>query len=254
MEIQKEELIKLFDFLAQKTGESLDFTGFDAMEAKLGPNINGKYLYTKYNEAIRSVTSSCSIQEIKLRSLLSYLGFENYSEYQTFLNAPIPQVLASCFGVWVSFVRQSSDEGLIYQSPVQIYQKNQKAYFVLKGPNTTYSGEMTYANGCLTTLFTGSSGKLFHHIYKIGNRKEPRVLQGIYSGISTADDPIGGRAVLYRSEKAFEEIQNLVLKSADLINSDDPFCRNLGSYFGAFEKNNLRLNRIISFDSEDLKS
>ena len=251
--MDKEELINLFKILSEKTKENLDFSGFGMMEGKLGFNLSRKFLYTKYKDAIDPELQIIPLQEIKKKALLNAAGFNNYDDYKSFMENPINEVLRSCFGTWVSYVRQNSQDGIIYQSPVEIFEEGSKAYFKLRGPNTTYSGEITYSNGCLTTLFTGASGKTFHHIYKIGNRKNPKVLQGIYSGISTADDPIGGRAVLSRSDQNFDFLENRELKVEELKTSEKELDQGLSIYFDQYEKNNLRLNPIISFSAQDLK-
>lgn len=253
MEIRREELLMLFEMISKKTGESLDFTGFGAIEAKIGLQLNQKYLYTKHSEIIKNTSEAISIQEIKLKGLLDYLGFENYQSFKSHFINPISDILKSCEGVWISFVRQNSSEGILYKSPVKIFEQSRKMYFELRGPVTTYMGELTYSNGCLNTLFHGSSGRLFNHIYKIGNRRSPKILQGIYSGISTGDDPIGGRTVLCKVDFPFEAIENQVLYVSELKNSEDVLNQNLGQYFDFYEKNNLKLNPIVSFDKEDLR-
>ncbi|WP_258098674.1 hypothetical protein [Marinoscillum pacificum] len=251
--MDKEELINLFKILSEKTKEELSHSGFNNMESKLEFKLSSKFLYTKYSEAIKTQDEFITIQENRKKALLNAAGFKNYNDYKAFLENPIHEVLKSCFGTWVSYVRQNSLDGIIYQSPVEIFEEGSKAYFKLRGPNTTYSGEITYSNGCLTTLFTGASGKTFHHIYKIGNRKNPIVLQGIYSGISTADDPIGGRAVLSRSDQNFDILENRELRVEELKTSAKELDQGISIYFGQYEKNNLRLNPIISFSAQDLK-
>lgn len=252
MRITAEESKSIFQELSQKVNEPCDAFGFRQMAVRIGGDVSDRFLSDKYRESNASI-EGVNYQNSKLDLILKALGYQNMREFQEYLSNPIPEVLKSCLGTWVSYVRQNSQDGIIYQSPVEIFEKGQKAFFKLRGPKTTYSGKITYSNGCLTTLFSGTSGKTFHHIYKIGNRLDPKVLQGIYSGISTADDPIGGRAVLSRSNEQFDQIENIEMKIQELGKSDNELHKSLASYFDGFEKNNLRLNTIISFSAQDLK-
>lgn len=253
MELSNSETHRLLELLAQKVGEYLDDWAFKEIEQMTEGSVTSRFLGDKFRD-VKNGQDPITFQSSKIEPLLKAAGFESLTHYRSHLEQPVPEVLKSCLGSWISLVRQNSFDGYLYQSPVSIEQASHQVHFKLRGPSYVYRGEMTYRNGCLTTLFSGDSGKEFHHVYKIGNRKNPAFLQGVYTGISTGDDPIGGRCILYRTEAAFESIENRRLKVADLLASEHEQERALGKYFESFERNNLRLNPIIAFDLEDLRN
>ncbi len=253
MKVSKEELSQLFDLLSSKTGESLNLTGFREMEFKIENGITQRYLYDKYL-TVQDISSHAevSINETLLTAIIQYVGFENYREFQHFLQNPIPEVLKHCEGTWVSYVRQNSGNGIVYQSPVRIYEESNKMIFHLKGPSMVYQGEISFNNGCLFTTFKAQNQKQFQHIYKIGNSKHPKLMQGIFSGISSSNDPIGGRTILLRSDLGFNQLKNEQLSIDQMISSEDSSLKKMGEYFKDFHQNNLRLNPSMTFDIYDL--
>ena len=97
-----------------------------------------------------------------------------------------------------------------------------------------------------------ANGKVIHHIYKIGARHKPGVLQGVFSGVSTVFDPIGGRVVLVRVEGPWEELTTKELTPADLSKSTFPWEQSLVQYFGTYHNNNLLTNKSTTFTHADL--
>lgn len=252
MELSNHETLRLLELLAEKVEESLDGYAFQRVETLLKGAVSERFLGDKYRD-VKKAIDPISFQPNKIEPLLNFLGFDRVSTFRRFLEQPIPELLKDCYGTWISVVRQNSFAGFLYQSPVKIFQNQDAVRFQLRGPSYLYEGDVTYRNGCLTVLFSGNSGKQFHHIYKIGSRRKPQFLQGIYSGISTGDDPIGGRCILYRSNEAFEEIENEQLRISELMDSKKELQTSIGHYFESFERNNLRLNPVIAFGVEDLK-
>ena len=251
MKIKSGLVLSLFDKLCEKSGYRLDYQGFQDMAEVIGEDIRRKFLYEKYNKARKG--EEVDFQESKLKLLLAYLDFKNLKDFQYAIEHPIPGILLDCAGVWKNYVRQNSDQGILFQSPVEIKEVSGRMFYTLRGPGATYSGEVKLSNGCLVTTFDNAeNGKEFHHIYKIGRRKSPKVLQGIFSGMSTAGDPIGGRTVLIKTDKEFNEIANEKLFVQDLSKSETRIARALGTYYKSYERNNLRLNQVITYDWEDL--
>lgn len=252
MELSNPETRKLFRLLGEKIGEPLDGTGFQLIAEQV-TEVSKRFLYDKWKE-VEAGSDPIRFQNSKGEPLLNFLGFQGHQAFRAYLENPIPEVLLSCCGTWISLVRQNSFDGYLYQSPVLIYQDQQRVLFKLRGPSYAYGGELSYRNGCLTVIFSGASNKQFHHVYKIGNRKSPKLLQGIYSGISTGNDPIGGRCLLYRVQENFEAIPNRQLQVSHLVADQEELQKAIGTYFEVFERNNLRLNPIIAFDLEDLRN
>lgn len=249
-----EELLELFERLAAKTGDSLDHNGFMNMEHKLGiqSGISHRFLYKKYRSLTESSGDSATIQNGKLDPILQFLGYSKYSDFQEELYNPIPEILKSCEGKWVCYVRQNSEKGNVYQSPVKIYAESQSMVFHLQGPHQVYIGNIQMSSGTLFTLFKSDRGKQFHHVYKIGRRVRPHVLQGVFSGVSTAGDPIGGRTVLVRLESETVGINNVKLELDELLSSSNTEMVAIGNYFREYSSNNLKINPVVSFDLDDL--
>jgi hypothetical protein len=121
------------------------------------------------------------------------------------------------------------------------------------GPSWTYEGDLKIKHGCLFVLLVSPEYKSFYHIYKIGTRREPKVIQGIFSGVSTVFDPIGGRAVLLKVNQPFSALKNQAFKYEELIQSPMPENQRLAAYFKDYSKNNLSINKVVSFGIEDLE-
>lgn len=251
MNVKTVELKSIFEMLSEKVGEPLDHKGFKEIATAIGNPMTQKFLYEKWKSIRESKESELTIRGDKLNSLLSYLEFGNLQEFRTYFNKPIPEILKSCKGVWMNYVRQNSKHGILYASPVAIFEEKREMKFVLKGPTYEYNGGVTLKNGCLFCQFQGGD-KQFHHVYKIGNRVSPKVLQGIFSGVSTSDDPIGGRTVLVKTSVPYDQIKNEQLFVKDLIASEDQNNHAIGTYFNEYEKNNLHINRSMTFTSQDL--
>lgn len=100
-------------------------------------------------------------------------------------------------------------------------------------------------------LMKSESGKQLHHVYKIGIREKPQVLQGIFSGVSTTFEPIGGRVVLVAAREPFVKLEGKELTPMELKKSGDLGTR-LARYFESYDGNNLRINPVVSFGENDL--
>lgn len=101
-------------------------------------------------------------------------------------------------------------------------------------------------------LMTSPNGKRFHHVYKVGRAHNPKVLQGVFSGVSSAFDPIGGRCVLVRTNDDFRKMENQRISVATLKKAKDKVERALGAYFEDQGKNNLLIGGVTTYDAPDL--
>jgi len=253
MEIASSEVIILFEQLAEKLRIDLSSKGLAEISSQMNASVSDRYLYDKLNEARKSSPSTMlSFRDTKLRELIRFLGYDSYEAFIYSTKHPISEILKSCEGTWVNYVRQNSDQGIVYSSPVHIFQSGPVMHYILRGPSYQYEGEIVYKNGCLFSLFKNKNGKEFHHIYKIGSRRFPKLLQGVFSGISTANDPIGGRTLLIKDEREFDQIPNSQLMIEDLLQSVNTVHLAIGKFFQFYENNNLRLNTVVSYGVEDL--
>jgi len=254
MKIKVHHLDRLLFLLSEKTNEPLDRAGLRNMASGIG-GISEDYLYKKIYYEIRDLPGDeeLSLRDAQLNSIARYLGHKNILSLIAALESPVDEQLESLVGNYYIFVRQNSTKGLIFQSPVEIKSLEGKFILRVKGPSWTYEGDLKIRHGCLFVLLISPEYKSFYHIYKIGTRREPKVIQGIFSGVSTAFDPIGGRSVLIKVNQPFSVLQNQAYQYEELLQSPLPENQKLAAYFKDYTRNNLSINKVVSFGIEDLE-
>lgn len=253
MKIKVSHLDRLLFLLSEKTKESLDRAGLRNMASHIG-GITEDYLYKKIFYVIRDMKKDqmVSLRDAQLNSVARYLGFANIRILVSSLETPPDDQLKSLVGNYYIYVRQNSKLGKVFQSPVEIKESGGKFMLRLTGPSWVYEGELKIKHGCLFVLLISPENKSFYHIYKIGTRRNPQVIQGIFSGVSTAFDPIGGRVVLLQVTEPFPNLKNKEYTIGELSKSALEVNRKLAVYFKDYTKNNLSINKIVSFGMEDL--
>jgi len=254
MKIKVHHLDRLLLLLSEKTNEPLDRAGLRNIASEIG-GIGDDYLYKKIYYVIRNLPKDeeLSLRDAQLNSIARFLGHKNILSLIGSLEIPGDKQLESLLGNYYLFVRQNSAKGMLFQSPVEIRSIEGKVILRLKGPSWTYEGELRIRHGCLFVLLVSPEDKSFYHIYKIGTRRDPKVIQGIFSGVSTAFDPIGGRAVLLKVDQPFSTLRNQAYKYEELLESAVPENQRLAAYFKEYSKNNLAINKVVSFGIEDLE-
>ena len=251
-------LQQLMEMLARKTKQRIDGKGFAAMQVAIGHGITKKYLHEsiqlKIEEALESGTEKISLSQPKLDILAEFLGEKSFRALrQQIDNNQRNPVLTNCRGNYYCYVRRNDDTAVVMRSPVTIADKEHAIWFELKGPSYVYTGEVALKHGCLFILMRAEKGeKEIHHVYRIGTREQPPVLQGMFSGVSTAFEPICGRTVLIRTEEEFATLTNAALEIADMKRSQNKEQRRLAEYFLSYEANNLKINPVTTFTIDDL--
>ena len=255
MKIKVRHLHRLLLLLSEKTKEPLDRAGLRNMSVEIG-GISEDYLYKKIFYEIKDLENDfeLSMRDAQLNSVARYLGYNTISALLATFDMPADDQLKSLVGNYYLYIRQNSSKGLIFQSPVDIRELDSKFILRLKGPSWTYEGEVKIKHGCLFVLMTSAENKSFYHIYKIGTRRDAKVIQGIFSGVSTAFDPIGGRAVLLKKNEPISNLKNHAFTQDEMNSSPLPEARTIAAYFREYSKNNLSINKVISFDIEDLEN
>lgn len=251
---------KLLDELTKATKQSLDGTGFRKMaeliEEKIGEDISDRFLretlFEKLNENKKKGVVSVSFRPYKLDKIAEYLGYDNLHHFISRNESMSHPILSGCTGVYYCYIRRNTDKGVILVSPVIIFEKDGEIFFELRGPDRNYMGEVRFANNCLFILMKAKNGKQFHHVYQIGQREKPELLQGIFSGVSTSFDPIGGRVVLKRVKGKYESLSNSSTEVKQMKKSKSLEARRIAEYFEKYEENNLKIKRSITFGLDDL--
>jgi hypothetical protein len=254
MKIKVKYADALLDAVCTKTGMTKDYPGLKASATQINKDFKEDYLYKSFLDRIKKKkpTDLVGLGVNQLNTISIFLGYKNFDEFVTFTDHPLDAQLLSCVGNYYSYVRRNTDESVLFKSPARIYVHDGKILFELRGPKWNYVGEMHIANGCLFILMRAEGGKSFYHVYKIGTRESPKVLQGTFAGVSTAFDPIGGKTVLTRTEEEFSEMNPEELFVKDVIRTGSAVEKRLSIYFKRKDGNNLNPIRAITFTVADL--
>lgn len=253
--VKIDHLRKMLQALQEKTGVILSVKNLQTISENIG-GIGSDYLYWKIQYQIKGKRKDDTIglRATQLDHIARYLKYKDFQDFISRIDRPNDSQLISLVGNYYSYVRRNAEEGYILRSPVKIWQRDDsKIGFQLKGPSHVFEGEICKRHGCIFILMKADEGKVFHHIYKIGERKKPEVLQGVFSGVSTAFDPIGGRTVLIRTEDVYTSLKNASLSVAALRKSKLPVEKRIAIYFKDYHNNNIAPARSSTFDLDDLK-
>lgn len=252
--VKVEHLQRLLLALSEKTRLELSVKDLKSISVEVGYT-NIDYLYKKIYIPIQKKRKNDTIglHTSLLDKAAQYLKYKDFRTFVESVDQGDPQIM-SLIGNYYSYVRRNSEkEKYILRSPVRIEQrKDGKVEFQLKGPAYTFRGELYSKKGCIFILMKADEGKVFHHIYKIGDRQTPSVMQGVFSGVSTAFDPIGGRTVLVRTEEPYTSLKNASLSVNELRKSKMAVEKRLAIYFKDYSNNNIAPNRSSTFGVGDL--
>jgi hypothetical protein len=250
MQIPVKTLHAVIDMLAEKTDCSRDFSGLRMMCELIGLQ-NSDYLYMKIYRLIKSRTDgTIGLNPYNLNEIAKYLNYKSFRQLELSLGNVTPQA-KSLAGSYYCYVRANLPKPAVLKSPVHIVERDGRMWFELKGPRIQYKGEIAIRDGCMFVLMSSKAGKEFHHVYKVGTTETPMLLQGVFSGVSTAFDPIGGRTVLMRQDdgsKLKNEMQALSKLKLSKVESD----RVLAKYFLKSDNNNVVPGRSSGFSIDDL--
>lgn len=263
MECNSGDIMILLEKVAKKAGHIVVNTQFPLIHEKMKeacgqPFFGEQYLYkAMYLEARKLEEQGGGMLTLKdeyLEIIARYAGYENYLHFVKSLRYELPEALMNCKGEWYSYVRCNSGEMEVLVSPLRIYDKMNQVFMEMKGATRDFNGEIKMERDSLYCLLESREGKNIHLVLKIGVAKKPKVLQGVFSGLSSGGDPIAGREVLVKQEgMEFEKMKNDKLKISALINSKIEEEQIIGAYFSDKERNILKGGQASTFDLSDLK-
>ncbi len=248
---------------AERACLSLDYSNFSALSEFINDSrkngdihIKEDYLYKNiYRKLIlyeKQQIDFISLNSSFVNQISKRLGYKSFDHFTDLKSKPIHPILLSCVGSWFSYLRRNTEKKELLRSPVSIYIEDHDVKISLSGPINEFKGTVSLSGGCIFCLFKSKNGKEFHHVYKIGIRKNPQLLQGIFSGASSGGEPIGGRVLLIRNkeEENGKSIKKILLDQRTADN--DPLMKSLLNYFTSLKKNNLRIDRAETFDLDDI--
>lgn len=253
MKIKVKYLHRLIDELVRKHNVINEKKGLEDIADKIG--ITTTYIYKKIANPVDKLKQNDSIglRDGIVKKLLKDIGFETIRSFCEFVDSPVSRQASSLIGVYYCYVRRNTNESMLLRSPVHIFEKDKKICLLLKGGRTEYFGTVKVAHGILTIFIENKEGKFFNHVYRIGNMESPNVLQGIFSGVTSTLDPIGGRVVLERRKEKFTDLKTASIDINDEKQNASKSEKVLGRYFAKYSDNNLRVKKSTSFDLSDLE-
>ncbi len=263
MKCKSADIISLLDAMAAEAGYKLLNANYPLIHEKM-KEWRGKksffaeeYLYKKVLLRARNAEDKGGgiliLKDEYVEIIAEYAGFESYSDFLQQKVRTISPMLENCEGKWYSYVRCNSGDMFVLISPVQIYQQKKQMCVEMKGPSRTFKGELRIEGSCIHTLVESGEGKSIHIVLKIGISKHPRVLQGIFSGMSSGGDPIAGRELFVRQPIGIDSLEPKKIKISSLLNSPDEEERMIGIYFSDMPGNILKGGPASTFELSDLK-
>lgn len=254
MNIKVKYLRRLLDELVSKHNETYEKKSFEV----IGEGIKGvgdQYIYKKIAQPIstKRPEDQIGLRDSKLIALIKHLGYESLKGFISEVDNPYSSQLQSCIANYYTYLRKNTEEGYLLRSPVRIFKKDYKILMELRGQRLNYLGEMKLQNGYLTVLLQNKNGKQFYHGYKLGTMEAPPVLQGIFSGVTSTFDPIGGRVVLIRmDDEKFESLKVGELSISKMKKSKNAHEKTLAKYLEKKADNNINIHKTTSFTFGDL--
>ncbi|MBL6446089.1 hypothetical protein JMN32_07210 [Fulvivirga sp. 29W222] len=249
LEVPVQDLELMFKHLSDHFKVKLDKAGFLTIADAI-KDVDYRYLseklYGQMTEANKNSVEEINLRLEKLNTIVKHIGFGNFIDFQNYLK--IDPLLLQYVGNYYSLIRKNARETEILQSPVKIQRMGHLVRLTLIGQDRVYFGDLEIQDGCMTCLMRSKErDKSFYHVYKVGKIKNPRIMQGIFAGASSFDEPIGGRCILLKQEEEFTNLVNKKINMIALKSGDNNNYKQLTSYFERYEENNLKLGVMDDF-------
>lgn len=252
MAVSTKHVLRLIEELAESLEQPMDYKGFGLMSDVLDDSISQRYLDDLYRDVRRKISNEIDFtrkSRIRLDLIAQYLRYKNFNQFSLSCNKKFSDLLSACIGNWWSYVRANTGE-FILKAPARIYQDDngQKILMELRGDERTFVGELIEWGGCMTGFLDSGTEKRLCLVFKLGNSRQIRVAQGIFSGISTSGNPIGGRELLVRELNIDYEY----MKWGRYAMNDERIDNRILSYFSNPEKNCLQISSVGGFDLDNI--
>jgi hypothetical protein len=254
------DIMRLLQEVAEKTDMTLDYASFGEIYSKMEDQMvklpfKEEYLYKRVFLQLKKLKGDST--EIRLNAkciehVAKYLSYNNYDQFKKMQGQPIHPAMITCVGSWYSYVRCNSGEEYVLIAPVRIYEEGREIVMQLNGRDRTFTGKLKYEGNCIYCLLESKQDKNLHLVFNVGLTKKANVLQGIFSGISTAGDPIAGREVLVRQEGKLSLLKNARRSISELVESKREEEVLVGKYFRKAEQNILKGGKPSTFELDDL--
>jgi len=271
MQVRKEELEILFNYISSELGEPLSHAKFfdisdainNAFSPEEAPEIKQSYLYNMYSKVSKAVEGTMlKVGEAYLDKIARSMGERSFATWRvkhcSHINlspsaheSPISlnRKLLACQGNWISYARSNMNNGRVLCAPVKVFQKGAKMWIELQGETRLYQGEMRLKEGNLFMYLDGEGDKELSIILRIGSRLTPKVMKGVFCAISAGGDPISGREVWVKVEDALPKWKALSLESCK--ENPELLHPKLIKYFANYHENMIKVGKSTNCDWDD---
>lgn len=261
MEIALDTANTLLELAVKKGNRNWDRFGIMELSALVNEKLPTAYrplgqrylydtLYLNLQQAKKNKRSTIAVDRSCMDSLAFYIGFQSLEDFVKHETPQLPPSASSILGNWYSIVRCNSGLPDLLLSPVRIsLEENKVAQMQLRGPHRTYRGRIKWIGSSISCfLESDDRAKALHLAFMLGVAKSPRVLIGVFSGVSTSGFPIAGKELLLRSDDAFEDLKNqrIPIKEGSLPGS-------ILDYFEAYDRCYFKVQEVSTFDFRDLQ-
>jgi hypothetical protein len=242
MNVKAKFVFALLQELREKVSTDLDYAGFGLMEEYLeNDEISQKYLddiHRKVTRAIEKNEMHVGVKRTKMNEIAIGLGYKNFLEFEMVLTKPIDPILKNCIGKWWSLVRGNTGD-VILKAPVKIKaDQENNIVMTLTGEKNKFTGKIKASAGSIFCDLESGKEKKLRIILKGNVNPESRVLQGIFSGISSTGDPMGGREILIRET----ELHVDEMRWSSLRINDETIDARIRKYFQFPEGNCIKID------------
>lgn len=255
------EIKELLKRVASATGTRLEFAYFPIMYDKIQDAMgrlpfSDEYLYKRIYLAVKDAKDDAEIKlnTGRIETIANFLGYDSYDAFAKEINTTPDPILHNCIGTWCSYVRSASGSAEVIASPVRIYAEKHKVFMTLKTSSTVFTGELRYKGNTLYCLLESGASRNIYFVFKVGFAYQPRVLQGIFSGLDDGGDPVAGREVLIRQEEMeFGKEPTKKMRITTLMrDAQNEELKAIAAYFKDRHANLLKAGKTKMFDINDL--
>ncbi|MEO5644261.1 MAG: hypothetical protein ABIQ40_04790 [Bacteroidia bacterium] len=256
------DIMKLLQEVAVKADMTLEYASFKEIYSKMEEELEAlpfkeDYLYKRVYQEVKKMKdeySEISLNSNYIEHIAKYLTYTNYDQFKKMQSQPFYSALENCLGAWYSYVRCNSGEEQILISPVLIFKEGREIFLQLKGPRRMFTGRLKLEGTCVYCLLESKEDKNLHLVFKFGSATKPDVLQGVFSGMSAAGDPIAGREILIRQKEKYGVLKNDRRPMKQMLESKLEDEKIIANYFKERMHCTLKGGRASTFKIDDLKS
>lgn len=261
MKYKAVDIMRLLQEVAMKAEMTLEYASFKEIYSKMEEELKAlpfkeDYLYKRVYFEVRKMkkaTDEVRLNANYIEHIAKYLDYSNYDQFKKMQHQTFYADLEKCLGGWYSYVRCNSGQEYVLISPVRIFKEGREIFLFLKGKERAFTGRLKLEGNCIYCLLESKQDKNLHLVFKYGFASTPNVLQGVFSGMSTAGDPIAGREVLIRQKVKYNVLENHRRSIDEMINSRLEEENIIGMYFKDPLQNILKGGSASTFDLSDLK-